>query len=288
MTSPEAAEAPAGPGDSAPPGHSAPGGPWRLVSGPHQLHHPTVLDYFRSEPLADGYDDHFRDNELFRCDVAFAEETLGPPGRLLDLGCGTGRHLEHFARRGWQVTGVDLSEPMLGRAAAKLGRLARARWELYRADLLDLSFLPAGSFQAVICMFSTLGMLEGAELRQRALCQAARCLAPGGRLVLHVHNRLHFLRWAAGRRELAEAFIRRLAGGAPFGDCVMRNYRGIQDLYLHTFTLGELAGLVRRAGLRVVRAVPLNEARNAEARGLINRLTANGFLLAAEKRPGRK
>jgi SAM-dependent methyltransferase len=271
-----------------PAGQAAPGGPWRLVSGPCQHHHPTVVDYFRSQPLADGYDEHFRETALFRYDLDFIEENAGQPGRMLDLGCGTGRHLEHFARRGWQVVGVDLSEPMLQRAAAKLGRLDPGGWQLYRADILDLGFLPAESFQVVICMFSTLGMFSAPELRLRAVCQAARCLAPGGTLVAHVHNRLHFLRWAAGRRELAEAFIRRLAGGAPFGDCVMRNYRGIQDLYLHTFTLGELAGLVRHAGLKVVRAVPLNEARDGEARGLLNRLTSNGLLLAARKRPAQK
>ena len=268
-------------------GRPAPGGPWQLVSGPYRLHHPTVLEYFQSEPLADGYDEHFRDSELFRYDARFLEEVLGRPGRLLDLGCGTGRHLAHFARLGWEVTGVDLSEPMLAKAAERLRGLPPSRWALFRADLLDLSFLPSSSFDAAICMFSTLGMLSSAELRQRAVCQAARCLAPGGRLGLHVHNRLHFLRWASGRRELGEAFVRRLAGGAPFGDCIMRGYRGIQDLYLHTFTLGELSGLVRRAGLRTVRAQLLNEARNGEARGLFNRLTANGFLLAAEKRPPR-
>jgi SAM-dependent methyltransferase len=275
------------PATAAPPGQAAPGGPWRLVSGPYRLHHPTVLEYFESEPLAEGYDWHFRDSELFRYDVRFIEELQPTPGRMLDLGCGTGRHLEHFARLGWRVTGVDLSEPMLARAAEKLAELPSDRWELYRADLVDLSFLPAASFDLAICMFSTLGMLTTEELRRKALCNAARCLAPGGRLVVHVHNRLHFLRWASGRAELVEAFVRRLAGGAPFGDCVMRNYRGIQDLYLHTFTLGELAGLLRRAGLRLTRAALLNEARNGEARGLLNRLTANGFLLAAEKRPSR-
>lgn len=269
-----------------PAGAPAPGGPWRLVSGPGREHHPTVLQYFQSEPLAEGYDEHFGESDLFRYDLRFLEEMLPARGRLLDLGCGTGRHLAHFARLGWRVVGVDLSEPMLARAAAKL-KAAGPAAELYRADLLDLSFLPAGAFDAVICMFSTLGMLSAAEVRQRALCQAARCLAPGGRLAIHVHNRLHFLRWASGRRELVEAFVRRLAGGAAFGDCLMRGYRGIQDLYLHTFTLGELAALVRRAGLRVVRAVPLNERRDGEARGLINRITANGFLLAAEKRPAR-
>lgn len=265
------------------PGTPAPGGPWRLVSGPHGEHHPSFYKYVVSESLASRYDGHFRDNELFEYDKRFLEEVLPRSGRLLDLGCGTGRHLEHFAARGWEVAGIDLSEPMLQAAARKLAAVGLSS-ELYRADILDLSFLPPRSFDATICMFSTLGMISSPEMRQRAVCQAAGCLRPGGVFVAHVHNRLHFLRWTDGRRDLFEAFVRRLGGGLPVGDCVMRNYRGEIDLYLHNFTLGELMALVRRAGLEIIRAVPLNERRNGEARGLFNRIMANGFIIAAAKR----
>jgi len=266
-----------------PPGEPAPGGQWRLVSAPHREHHPSFYRYIASETLATRYDRHFRDNELFEYDKTLLEQVLPSGGRLLDLGCGTGRHLEHFARSGWRVTGVDLSEPMLQEAAVKLSG-AKLEARLYRADILDLSFLQPGSFDAAICMFSTLGMIREAELRQRAVCQAAKCLRPGGVFVAHVHNRLHFLKWIEGRRDLFEAFVRRLGGGQPVGDCVMSNYRGEVDLYLHNFTLGELLGLVRRAGLKIIRTVPLNERRNDEARGLFNRIMANGFIVAAEKR----
>jgi SAM-dependent methyltransferase len=263
-------------------GEPAPGGSWRLVSGPHRDHHPSLRQYVVSESLASNYDRHFRDNLLFGYDLRFLGEVLPARGRLLDLGCGTGRHLEHFARAGWRAVGVDLSEPMLREAAAKLSA-AGLRAELYRADILDLSFLPAGCFHAAICMFSTLGMIREPELRQRAVCEAARRLAPGGVFAAHVHNRLHFLRWIEGRRDLFDAFVRRLGGGQPVGDCVMRGYRGEIDLYLHNFTLGELLALVRRAGLKVIRTVPLNERRDAEARGLFNRIMANGFMVAARK-----
>ena len=265
------------------PGTRSPAGPWRLVSGPWSEHHPSVFEYVVSENLADHYDRHFETNRLFEYDTQMLEDLLPGSGRLLDLGCGTGRHLARFAARGWEAVGVDLSEPMLRQAADKLSA-ARLEAELYRADILDLSFLPAESFDAAICMFSTLGMLSSEESRQRAVCQAARCLRPGGMYVAHVHNRMHFLRWAWGRREFFDTFLNRLGGGQPMGDCVMNNYRGELNLYLHNFTLGELVGLVRRAGLRVVRAVPLNERRDGEARGLLGRITANGFIVAAEKR----
>jgi len=266
------------------PGEAAPGGAWRLVSGPHREHHPSLYQYIANENLATGYDRHFRDSQLFEFDKRFLEEVLPAPGELLDLGCGTGRHLEHFARLGWRVTGVDLSEPMLREAASKLAAAGLSA-RLFRADILDLSFLPAGGFDAAICMFSTLGMLQSEELRRRAVLQAARCLRPGGVWAAHVHNRLHFLRWLGGRKDLLVQYARRLAGGAPVGDCVMRNYRGELDLYLHSFGLGELLGLVRRGGLEVLRTVPLNELRDGEARGLFDRVTAHGFLVAA-RRPG--
>jgi SAM-dependent methyltransferase len=283
----ETLEAGPGPGGAAggSPGEPAPGGAWRLVSGPHSDHHSSFYEYIRSESLAERYDAHFRDNRLFEYDKRFLEEVLPAPGRLLDLGCGTGRHLEHFASRGWRVAGVDLSEPMLRVAARKLAA-AGLDAELYRADILDLSFVPAGCCDAAICMFSTLGMIRDLELRRRAVREAARCLRPGGVFAAHVHNRMHFLRWMEGRRDLFEAFVRRLAGGRALGDCIMRGYRGELDLYLHNFTAGELAALVRGAGLEIIKLVPLNEQRDGEARGMLQRIAAHGFLIAAARREG--
>lgn len=46
------------------------------------------------------------------------------PGTLLDLGCGTGRHALEFAHRGIAVTGVDVSETMIGMGQEALGRMA--------------------------------------------------------------------------------------------------------------------------------------------------------------------
>jgi SAM-dependent methyltransferase len=255
---------------------------WRRISGPDQEHHQSLGKYITNQVLATRYDKYFRDNALFEFDKSFIEEMLPENGRMLDLGCGTGRHLLHFARRGWDVCGVDLSEPMLHQASRKMGQ-QQLRADLFQADILDLSFLPADSFDAAICMFSTLGMISQPQLRQRAVQQAVRCLRPGGCYIAHVHNRLHFLRWTEGRRDLFLQFMRRLKGGNLIGDTIMQSYRGQVDLYLHNFTLGELLSLLKQAGLKVTRTVPLNEARDGPAQGIFNRIFANGFLVAAEK-----
>ena len=65
------------------------------------------------------YDEGLVGSRLLEVDVAFARRHFARPGRLLDLGCGTGRLLLPFARQGFPVLGVDLSEEMLRVAGSK-------------------------------------------------------------------------------------------------------------------------------------------------------------------------
>jgi len=54
-------------------------------------------------------------------EVDFIEQEIGDntSKRILDIGCGTGRHAIELAKRGYQVTGIDLSESQLKRAQQK-------------------------------------------------------------------------------------------------------------------------------------------------------------------------
>ena len=161
---------------------------------PVEGHHPTVLAYAASRRIAEIYDEAHAGLPLFETDTRFLEDALGgSPGRLLDLGCGTGRHLAHFARLGWRATGLDLSPHMLARVRARIEKEGLAA-DLVESDLCDLESFPDASFDAAIAMFSTLGVLATPALRRRALAEAARVLAPGGVFCCHVHNRLHNLR----------------------------------------------------------------------------------------------
>nr|HMS57161.1 methyltransferase domain-containing protein [Fimbriimonadaceae bacterium] len=55
----------------------------------------------------------FTKNTRFEVDFLVELFDLLPGSHLLDMGCGTGRHAIEFAKRGFKVTGVDLSEGML-------------------------------------------------------------------------------------------------------------------------------------------------------------------------------
>ena len=109
---------------------------------------------------------------LFRADEAFVLEHC-PPGRLVDLGCGTGRLLIPLARRGWWVLGVDLSPEMLAVARQRASE-AGVEVSLLRANLVDLGGIAGASFDHAACLFSTLGMVAGEKARRRVVAEAFR------------------------------------------------------------------------------------------------------------------
>ncbi|GAA2748352.1 class I SAM-dependent methyltransferase [Kitasatospora cinereorecta] len=106
------------------------------------------------------------------------------PGSALDLGCGEGADAVWLARQGWRVTGVDISEVALGRAAEharEAGVAERIEWR--RQDLAD--GLPDGGHQLVSAHF----LHSEVELpRERILRGAAEAVAPGGVLLVVGHT----------------------------------------------------------------------------------------------------
>lgn len=98
-----------------------------------------------------------------------------PPGsRVLDLGCGTGRHTGSIRDAGHSVVGADLNEAMLELARAKLPGV-----EFRQAELTDLPF-DSGSFDGVVCGLTFSHVPE----LQPAIDEIARVLAPGGRAII--------------------------------------------------------------------------------------------------------
>lgn len=243
----------------------------------------SIREYVESPGIAYSYDSHYEDSALLEYDCRFLGEVLPREGRLLDVGCGTGRHLLEMARRGLECTGMDLSEHMLRLSAAKVEKEG-LKTALIKADMRAPLPFDDSSFDNLICMFSTLGLVPGSDARASFLREANRVLADGGTLVLHVHNRLHNLWSPWGRHWLAKTYIwNRLFTDLEVGDRIMEYYRGIEDMYLHVFSLREIKALLARTGFRATRIDYLNDPRNGEISGPLASLRANGFLIAAAK-----
>lgn len=235
-----------------------------------------------SPEIARDYDAYFADTELFRYDCQLLRRWMPAPGRLIDLGCGSGRHLVVFARAGFDVTGVDLSEHMLSVASAKLKRLGLSA-RLVEGDIVgSADRFEAGSFDYALCMFSTFGLIAGAKNRLRALQDWRRLLKPDGRLALHVHNRWHNVLSMEGRAYLLSNALAVSIGRGEWGDKYISRYRGIRDMYVHVFSRREMFGLLRAAGFEVIECVDLSQSRSGPLRRRWARgLFANGFVLLA-------
>jgi SAM-dependent methyltransferase len=133
-----------------------------------------------------------------RPEVDFVERVLElkPGSRVLDLCCGHGRHALEMARRGYQVTGVDLSARALGRARRSAREAGlNVRWQ--RCDMREIAF--EGEFDAVINMFTSFGYLESEDEDRRVLERVRAALQPGGRSLIDFINRDWVLRFYQAR-----------------------------------------------------------------------------------------
>lgn len=105
--------------------------------------------------------------------------------RLLDLGCGTGRHAIPLSERGYEVFGVDQSEAMLARARQRAAsRTSKTPLEFQRADIRSLSL--NRTFDAALIMFSVLGYMTTNEDLLATLGAARRHVRDSGLLIADI------------------------------------------------------------------------------------------------------
>jgi SAM-dependent methyltransferase len=127
-----------------------------------------------------------------------------PPGRALDLGCGTGTNVIYLAQHGWQATGVDFAWSAI-RNARRKAHQAGVKVDLSVGDVTRLHGI-AGPFDLIfdIGCFHNLP----AEGRPLYLAQLLRLLAPTGTYLLYVHVKPVSADWGHG---VVEAELEQLA-----------------------------------------------------------------------------
>jgi SAM-dependent methyltransferase len=98
-------------------------------------------------------------------------------GRALDLACGTGRHTVALREAGFDVYGLDLSPVLLGTARER----PRLQGRIVQGDMRNLPFQE--EFHLVFNLFTSFGYFSDTE-NEKAVCEMARILRPGGQLVM--------------------------------------------------------------------------------------------------------
>jgi SAM-dependent methyltransferase len=111
---------------------------------------------------------------------------LAPGARVLDVGCGFGRHCLELARRGYQVVGIDPSTAMI--QAARL-RAAQAGLGIDFRQTGGEALEAEAEFDAAVCLFTTLGQMCGRGDNSLLVERVYRALRPGGRLAVEVPQR---------------------------------------------------------------------------------------------------
>jgi 2-polyprenyl-3-methyl-5-hydroxy-6-metoxy-1,4-benzoquinol methylase len=132
--------------------------------------------------------ENFTQGTQGECDFIENEIEHNKQLKILDIGCGTGRHSIELTRRGYNVTGIDLSESQLKRAKEKAGE-QKLQIEFQMHDARNLPF--ANEFDAAIMLCEgAFPLMETDEMNFQILQSAAKALKENGKLIFTTLNGL--------------------------------------------------------------------------------------------------
>lgn len=141
------------------------------------------------ENYAHKYDKEcFVQGTLGECDFIEKESACDKSLKILDVGCGTGRHAIELAKRGYHVTGIDLSESQLKRAREK-AKEQGVEIDFQKQDARNLPF--DGEFDLVIMLCEGgFSLMETDEMNFEILKNATKALKDKGKLIFTTLNGL--------------------------------------------------------------------------------------------------
>ena len=176
--------------------------------GSPYLHHPLLTPERTAEEI----------------DFILSITGIKPGGRILDIGCGAGRHSIELASRGYDVLGIDPSEVMIAAARERAaGEVMKPKFRQIRGEELDFH----GEFDLSLCLFTTLGQVTDQQDNHRLLFNAARSLRSRGHFIVELQQPA----WLESHLKTEE----RLGSGDSYVD-VERSYDKQHKVVTEVFT----------------------------------------------------
>ena len=130
----------------------------------------------------------FTQGTLGECDFIEQEINFNKHTKILDIGCGTGRHDRELAKRGYQVTGIDLSESQINRAK-ELAAESKLNINYQVQDARALTFTKEFDLVIMLCECS-FPLMETDEMNYQILQNASKALKDSGKIIFTTLNGL--------------------------------------------------------------------------------------------------
>jgi 2-polyprenyl-3-methyl-5-hydroxy-6-metoxy-1,4-benzoquinol methylase len=130
----------------------------------------------------------FTQGTMGECDFLEKEIGFNKESKILDIGCGTGRHSIELTRRGYTIIGIDLSDSQLKRAKEKAAEQS-LKIVFEKQDARNLPFSHEFDLAIMLCE-GAFPLMETDEMNFKILQNAAKALKPEGKLIFTTLNGL--------------------------------------------------------------------------------------------------
>jgi len=132
--------------------------------------------------------ENFAQGTIKECDFIEQEIGYNQSLKILDLGCGTGRHSIELAKRGYSLTGIDLSKSLLERAFEKANE-QNVKIDFIQADARELNFSEEFDIVIMLCE-GAFPLMETDEMNFQILKNASNALKSKGKIIFTTLNGL--------------------------------------------------------------------------------------------------
>jgi 2-polyprenyl-3-methyl-5-hydroxy-6-metoxy-1,4-benzoquinol methylase len=212
-------------------------------------------EWFNSKEYLDVYQHRNESDAKLLFELIIKHIEIPEKGKVLDLACGPGRHSILFARKGFTVTGLDLSENLL-RVAESAARKEKLNIRFVKEDLRHIEL--SDKYDLVVNLFTSFGYFDKDEENYSIFRSASNFLKPGGYFVFDFLNSVFVERNLVRESKEVKSHEniiqrRRIEGDRVIKDIIIQ-YNGTTKTFYESvkmYRVGELKRAIKENGLAI-------------------------------------